>query len=420
MRKTRAIDRAIAAASLEPMADMTALLVPHGTQWAIEPRAGEQLWKMLQNTTVSAHLQDAEARSGRSDGDARDYDVIDGVAVISMVGPMTKARTSFGTGASTVEVRRMVRSAAMDPEVKGIMLRIDSPGGSVSGTEDLARDVAAANRKKPCATYFEDTGCSAAYWVGCQAASVWANRTAMVGSIGTYAVLYDSSGYAESVGVKVHVLSTGQYKGAGVDGAPVTDEQLAEFQRTVDSLNEHFLSAVARGRKMGLAQVRQIADGRVHVARSQNGGSDALSLGLIDAVGSFDQAMADLRKTASSTAAKASNEDMFEAEGTTISDEDGPPAGLMLAEESALALAAVNGLTGRLKDLKEDRAADGRKLSEKARGHVSQTLEGIEAAREECLALLAEEPESTTTEDPSVRDALRIALDRANLRAALA
>src|SRR5690606_31819803 len=129
-------------------------------------------------------------------------------------GAMTKQGSSFG-GASTVRTRRAIRSAAADKSVSAIMLLIDSPGGSVSGTSDLADDVANAKKKKPVYAYIEDTCCSAAYWVASQCSAIYANPTAIVGSIGTYMVVADYSRMAENAGVKVHCISTGKYKGAG-------------------------------------------------------------------------------------------------------------------------------------------------------------------------------------------------------------
>ncbi len=114
----------------------------------------------------------------------------------------------------------------------------------------------------------------------------------MIGSIGTYAVVSDMSGMAEQAGVKVHVVRAGEFKGTGVPGTEVTDEQLSEVQRLIDSRNDFFLRAVSAGRNMPIAQVRELADGRVHPAK------EALSLNLIDSISSFDAAFDKARKAA--------------------------------------------------------------------------------------------------------------------------
>ena len=290
--------------ALQPMKNLTSLVASHGIHWAIEPRIGLQLWQELQNTTVHVHMSEVEARqplAGSRDGD-REYGMEDGVAVISMCGPMTKATTSMSSGCSTVATRRQVRAAAADPDVRAIMLRIDSPGGSVSGTSDLADDVRSAASKKPLMGYGEDLCCSAALWVASQCGSFIANSTAMVGSIGTYCAIADYSGMFEVAGIKVHLVSTGEHKGAGTPGVAITAEQLAEFQREVNELNAHFLAAVSRGRSMPMGALKAIADGRVFV------GQHARALGLADGIGSFDQAMADLRNSAGTSRHRADND----------------------------------------------------------------------------------------------------------------
>lgn len=208
-----------------------------------------------------------------------------GTAVLQLTGAMMKGRSKFG-GVSTVDTRRYLRAAVADPEVGSILLVIDSPGGTVSGTQSLADEIRAADAAKPVVAHIEDLGASAGYWIASQARSVSANRSALVGSLGTFGVIRDTSGQAQAEGVKVHVITTGANKGAGVDGAPITPAQLADAQRVIDDLNALFMGAVQNGRRFTPDQTAALFDGRVHVATS------AKSLGLIDAVQSMDQAVA--------------------------------------------------------------------------------------------------------------------------------
>jgi signal peptide peptidase SppA len=213
-----------------------------------------------------------------------------GIAMIGIHGQMTKGRSSFDDGTSTVETRIAIRKAVRDEQVKAILLHIDSPGGTVAGTADLADEIAGADRRKPVYAYIEDLGASAAYWVASQARRITANRTALVGSIGTLSVLEDLSGMAEAAGVKVHVIATGAYKGAFVEGTEITEDHLAYAQEVVDDLNAPFLKAVKGGRQMTAKQVREAADGRVHIAKK------ALAFGLIDGVESLDDTVRAMRK----------------------------------------------------------------------------------------------------------------------------
>lgn len=288
--------------------------VPHLSDyfgvWAIQSDALERRVEMFNGLDLSLHIKHYREAKAYDEDDfdekpqARDlgrFDTVaDGqVAVIELQGEMMKAASSFG-GASTVRARRQIRKARNDATVKSILLYIDSPGGTVAGTEDLANDVAAAAKQKPVVTFFEDLGASAAYWVGSQATTIFANNSALVGSIGTFAVLADYSAAAEAAGIKVHVIKAGTFKGAGVAGTEVSDELLTELQRRVNDFNDLFLAGVARGRSgLSISRVRELADGRVHLAQQ------ARTLGLIDQVGSLESAIGEALRLAQARGAKA-------------------------------------------------------------------------------------------------------------------
>jgi signal peptide peptidase SppA len=191
--------------------------------------------------------------------------------------------------AIATDIADAVKRAVADPSVRAIALVIDSPGGEVGGIDALARTVADASRVKPTIAFGDDLLASAAYWIASQTSRIYANPVAQVGSIGTYGVVADWSGFFEKEGVKIHVVRAGQFKGAGVVGTQIEKEQLAEFQRTVDSVNAEFLRAVARGRRLPMARVKELADGRVHIA------ADALKLGLIDEVADLDNVLVRLK-----------------------------------------------------------------------------------------------------------------------------
>lgn len=253
--------------------------------WSIEPgrfAAMVTAAKRLEPQPVSATSPTAPGRPA--------YELTDdGVAVIDLSGPLTKYETSFQSffgGTSTVRARATLRDAARDPRVHAILLRIDSPGGTVAGTSDLAEAIKAADARKPVHAYIEDLGASAAYWLASQARRVSANTSAEVGSIGVFAVLEDTSGAYAKEGVKVHVVKAGAFKGLGVPGTAITDAQLSEVQRQVDAIGDIFVTAIASGRQLPLKRVKELADGRVHIAQA------AKDLGLIDEVGTLESAVA--------------------------------------------------------------------------------------------------------------------------------
>lgn len=255
----------------------------HFGMWLIEPH-----WFAEAVSAVKAGMYPMVEPEAATEG--RDYETDEGgIAIIRIDDFMMKYPGSFG-GTSTVRVRRAVRKAANDDSVKAILLHIDSPGGTCAGTADLADDIRKADGQKPVYAYIEDLGASAAYWVASQARRVAGNATGRIGSIGTLAIVEDTSGKAEKEGVKVHVVSTGAYKGAFVDGVEVPADHLEDLQQMIEALNEHFLAGVKQGRHLSIAQVRKLADGRLHIA------AKAQEIGLIDAVMSLDDYMTEIRK----------------------------------------------------------------------------------------------------------------------------
>ncbi len=184
----------------------------------------------------------------------------------------------------------MVRAAVEAEDVSGILLVVESPGGTYAGTQVLADEVWAASHKKPVYIFIDDLATSAAYWIASQAERIYTLSTGIVGSLGTYMVIADSSKLTKSAGIQIHVVKAGELKGAGTPGTTVTTPQLDAWQKLVDASNDLFLSAVARGRRMSLSKVRALADGRVHL------GDAALRLGLIDGIKSFDETLEELKR----------------------------------------------------------------------------------------------------------------------------
>lgn len=221
-------------------------------------------------------------------GDRLAYHNVDGVAVVPMVGSMDKGFGKYN-GVSTKFTQLALDTAAADKRVKSILLRIESPGGAAAGTMELADKVRAVDALKPVYAFGEDLVASAAYWVASAARKISANAPAEIGSVGTFAVIQDLSQRAADEGVKVHVISTGKFKGAGVPGTEVTQEQLDLFQERVNEMNSHFQSAVSAGRGLTGKQLADVSTGRVWSA------AKAMQMGLIDAVTTFEASLEEAR-----------------------------------------------------------------------------------------------------------------------------
>lgn len=180
---------------------------------------------------------------------------------------------------STEDLADWINELAADDTISTIHLNIDSPGGSVDGIAGVTQ--AMKNFKdagKKITAHADDLMASAAYWIGSQADELTAGPTARVGSIGVISTMMDSSKAHEDAGLKVHVISSHELKGTGTPGSIVTEEQLADVQRNIDTFATIFKSHVSEGRKGAIADVDQVATGQVWI------GSEAQQLGLVDEI----------------------------------------------------------------------------------------------------------------------------------------
>lgn len=257
--------------------------------WGMEPSAFARLRDLVASATPE-QLQAAAGDVNAGGAKPKPYEMRGSTAVVRFEGVVTKRPSIwsriFGGRAVTTETKAALDAALADDAVKSIALVIDSPGGTVNGTADLADAVHDANKKKPVVAYAEDQAASAAYWVASQAGKVYANSTSAVGSIGVFAVVPDFSRLAKNAGVEMNVVKSAPGKGAGAFGTAVTDTQLADMQREVDQIHSQFVAAVARGRGFDTATAGALADGRVHI------GQAALDAGLIDGIASLDTVLA--------------------------------------------------------------------------------------------------------------------------------
>jgi len=270
--------------------------------WAMEFRALNALIGRAQGLTdqgrVVVEVERAQGQGGASP--AMTYEVTDGLAALHVVGPMVKDLPDWMKGLgiyiSQLDLAATIDRAADDPSVRVLMLCFDSPGGTVAGCSDVVDAIARARSRKPVVAYASDLCASCAYWLASQCEWILGDVDALVGSIGIFCVVFDHSEAAKAAGVKVHVLSTGPLKGAGIVGTVVTPEQLAELQARQDALGELFYEAVAGGRGMTLESVKaDFGDGKCLT------GKKAVAAGLIDGLATADEAFARARAMTQST-----------------------------------------------------------------------------------------------------------------------
>ncbi len=223
------------------------------------------------------------------------YQVIEGVALIEITGVIWEGApgwaTYMGLATDPLDVRAALLQALQDPAVRSIYVYVDSPGGYTDGVDELADAIYEARAEKPIHAHIANLGASAAYEIASQAGTITANRSASVGSIGVYLVLDDWSKMYEDAGVRTIVIRSGKYKGTGVVGASIEDDQLVPLQEMVGGLADQFVATVARGRALAEAQVAELATGRTWLAPV------AADLKLIDRVATAEEAFAELIDT---------------------------------------------------------------------------------------------------------------------------
>jgi len=187
-------------------------------------------------------------------------------------------RISGGTSMQLIE--KDFREALADPQVRSIILVIDSPGGTVDGTQELATVIHNSRGIKPIITYAESLIGSAAYWIGSAADKIYiSGDTTQVGSIGVVATHVDVSKAEESMGYKTTEIVAGKYKRIASQYAPLSDEGRETIQDIVDHVYSIFIRDVARNRGISEAQALDMADGKIFL------GQKAIDIGLADEMG---------------------------------------------------------------------------------------------------------------------------------------
>jgi signal peptide peptidase SppA len=216
-----------------------------------------------------------------------------GVGLVRISGPLTCEdswlNALFGI-TSYNDIRSALSAAAADPDVKSILLDVDSGGGSVNGCMDTATFVRTIDKKiKPVVTYSGGTMASAAYWIGAAARKVFAGPTAVLGSIGVLSTHVDRSKMNEKEGVKVTVLRAGKYKALANPFEPLSDAARESVQSRLDATYDVFLDQVAAYR----GQTKSFVDSRMAQGR-EFVGKDAVTVHLADGICSFDTIFANL------------------------------------------------------------------------------------------------------------------------------
>lgn len=182
---------------------------------------------------------------------SRVYQRVGNVAIVSVEGVIDKRVSSFDLscygGCDLADVDEALIRAA-EPDIKKVMLYVNSPGGSVTGTPETAARVAALAKTKQVHAFVDVMACSAGYYIASQARKISAAPSAIIGSIGVYMAVIDATRAMELEGIAVQMISSGKYKGIGAPWKPLAEDERAMLQEQCDAIYAAFKGAVLSAR----------------------------------------------------------------------------------------------------------------------------------------------------------------------------
>lgn len=282
--------------------------------WAILPSKLNAICELVRLRAAGGHVPQADIDAIVA-ANPRPLSAAGGaVAVINVFGVIAQRMnlmTAMSGGTSTEQLAAAVRQAVADETVGAIVLNIDSPGGTVYGVEELGNVIYAARGQKPVVAVANSLAASAAYWLASQADEIAVTPSGEVGSIGVIASHIDQSAANDAQGVTVTYITAGKYKAEGNPDEPLSGEAQAFIQGRVNDYYAAFVSAVARGRGVKPAQVRDgMGEGRVVGARA------AVQLGMADRVATLEETIARLQsgRRRGGLAASAETEQLITAQ----------------------------------------------------------------------------------------------------------
>lgn len=197
------------------------------------------------------------------------------IGVIEIIGPIM---TSDRTVQAIVDFR-------LDDSVKGVILRVDSPGGGVGPSQEIYTEVKRLAAEKPVVVSMGSVAASGGYYVSLPAKKIMANPGTLTGSIGVIMGFTNYQELLEKIGLKSDVIKSGEHKDIGSPVRPMTNEDRVILQNLIDDVHQQFVEHVADGRNLDFDKAAQLADGRIYTGRQ------AKEVGLVDELGNFRDAI---------------------------------------------------------------------------------------------------------------------------------
>lgn len=259
--------------------------------WAILPEMHARIVQIFERR-VAGMPNDFDMPEDDNE-DARAFDVIDGVGVLPIRGVISKEISALERMSGAVDLddtEAMLREAMVRDDVRAIVLRVNSPGGTVSGVPEMADQIVEVAAAKPVIAFADGLMASAAYWLAAGATAIYAAKSAEVGSIGVYIAMLDQTRAYEMQGFRREVIKSSEtpHKAAGYPGTSLTDDQRRQMQSQVDYLYDQFSGFVSGRRQAPSDSMR----GQTFF------GQRAVDAGLVDSVSTMEQAIEDARRLA--------------------------------------------------------------------------------------------------------------------------
>lgn len=194
----------------------------------------------------------------------------------------------FGGIAGAQSIIEQLREAGEDSSIKALVLRVNSPGGSAPAAQEIYKEIMRFKKKyhKKVVVSMGDMAASGGFYLASAADKIIANESTLTGSIGVIMELPQWEGLMKKLGINMVTIKSGRYKDIGSPSRPMNTEEKALLQQLVMDVYEQFITAVAEGRKIPKPRVRALADGRIFTGRQ------ALKLGLVDQIGTLQDAIA--------------------------------------------------------------------------------------------------------------------------------
>lgn len=225
------------------------------------------------------------------------------VLMLDLIGMISSSEEHgfYPLPSQVARLKEALTKAADDPKIQSLVLRINTPGGTVTASDVLYHELRLFKKKKniPIIASIMDVGASGGYYVAMGADKIVAHPSSITGSLGVIMLTMNANGLLEKIGVHANAITSGPKKDMGSPFRAMTDEERAIFQSVINGFYERFLTVIKEGRKnLTAEEIRRLADGRIY------SGEQAKAVGLVDSIGYLDDAVELAKREAGLTEAR--------------------------------------------------------------------------------------------------------------------